>query len=393
MYTCGFRFMINTRTSFTVFFLAFCMAWPAKILAVQIEGIVLTEKGPVADAVVTAYPDYTSLLNRQGGIVSTPGEKPGQYQISLPKGKYYLVATGTDQGIPLFGYHGLNPLRIEEDYRWVPVIALPKNKSQCEPGFQGIGGRVLYKGVPVAHSSISVYALEEEPFRGMGLQTNTAPEDGSFWFDLDPGTYVVIARKRKGGGAIGPIRKGDLLCYYSENPIRLLPAQSCMIDISCYPRNDIDAFLARDAKDPRGKKEEERRLASLQQTDESDSSRILGKEIDKPAVIAGRVTDLDGIPLGDLYIYAYPTGDVPLFQMYVLRLKTEYMTRTDANGFFRLELGSGSYYLVAREKIGDAPVAGEYYGIFEESPNHSIDLTPNEVKTGVHIVAEPIMPE
>jgi hypothetical protein len=78
--------------------------------------------------------------------------------------------------------------------------------------------------------------------------------------------------------------------------------------------------------------------------------------------------------------------------MFVLRLKTEQMTRTDAKGFFRLELRSGHYYLVARERIGDAPVAGEYYGIYEGAPNHSISLKPNEILTGVHIIAEPIMP-
>lgn len=126
--------------------------------------------------------------------------------------------------------------------------------------------------------------------------------------------------------------------------------------------------------------------------DETDSTRLIAGDIKKPAFISGRVTTLEGIPLGDLYISAYPADDVSLFQMFVLRLKTEHMTRTDQKGFFRLELRNGPYYLVAREKIGDAPVAGEYYGIYEGSPNHSISLKPNEVKTGVHIVAESIMP-
>jgi hypothetical protein len=362
------------------------------VLALQLEGVVLSENGSVVDAVVTAYPDYTSLRNQQNGLTSTPGEKPGQYRISLPQGKYYLVASGSDHTTELYGYHGLNPLQIDEEYRWIPLILLPKNKAQCEPGFQGVGGRVLYKGLPLANSTVSVYALEDEPFRGMGLLTNTVPEDGSFWFDLDPGAYVLIARKRSAGRAIGPIKKGDLLCYFSNNPIQVLPAQSCMVDISCYPRDDLDAFLARDASDPRGKKEQKRRSASLHEMDETDSTRLLAGDIQKPAFISGRVTNLDGIPLSDLYISVYPTAEANLFQMYFLRMKTKHMTRTDKKGFFRLELGSGSYYLVAREKVGDAPLAGEYYGIYEGAPNHSISLKPNEVKAGVHIIAEPIMP-
>lgn len=385
--------MSNTRLLLSCLLIVWLIALPAGASALQIDGVVLSEKGPVTDAVVTAYPDYTSLRTGQNGLRSTPGEKPGQYRLTVPPGKYYLVAGGTDdQGSPLYGYHGLNPLQLTDGYHWIPIIALPLESARCEPGLPGIGGRVFYKGQPAANSSISVYALKDEPFRGMGLLTNTVPEDGAFWFDLAPGSYVLIARKRSAGGAIGPIRKGDLFCYAATNPLQIPPDRSCWIDISCYPRDDLDAFFAQDATDPRGKKEEGRRAASLRETDETGSIRLFGEAQKKPAVITGRVTDLSGIPLTGLYISAYPAEEVPLFQMYVLRLKTEHMTRTDANGFFRLELTNGSYYLVARERIGDAPVAGEYYGIYEENPNHSIDLKPNEVKTGVHIIAESIMP-
>lgn len=385
--------MTKTRFFFLLLLVSWTGAGSIEVFALQLEGVILSEKGPVTDATVTAYPDYTSLRNQKNGFTSTPGEKPGQYRISVPQGKYYLVASGSDgNDTSFYGYHGLNPLHVEEEYRWVPLMVLPENKAQCEPGFQGVGGRILYKGLPATGSSVSVYAMEDEPFRGMGLLTSTVPEDGSFWFDLDTGMYVIIARKRNGGGAIGPIRKGDLLCYFSGNPIQVLPARSCNIDISCYPRDDLDAFFVQGATDPRGKKERKRRSASLHEMDEADSTRLIAGDIRKAAFISGRVTDLDGIPLGDLYISAYPADNVRLFQMYVLRLKTEYMTKTDKRGFFRLELRNGPYYLVAREKIGDAPVAGEYYGIYEGTPNHSISLKPNEIKTGVHIVAESIMP-
>lgn len=375
--------------SFLTFFFAVC---PVTWATTQLEGVVLSEQGPVTDAVVTAFPDYASLVSQKNGIQSSPGEKPGQYRLSLPAGKYYLVANGHDDATPLYGYHGLNPIQVDEEYRWIPIIAMPLSKIKCESGFQGVGGQVLYKGEPVANSSISVYTIKDEPFRGMGLLTNTVPEDGSFWFDLDPGSYVLVARKRSAGGAIGPIRKGDLLCYFSSNPVQVFPGQSCTADISCYPRDDIDSYLAQDASDPRGRKQEKRRSASLKEMDEEDSARLLAGDIKKPAFITGRVTTLNGLPLNDLYISAYPATDDNLFQMYFLRLKTEHMTRTDNKGFFRLELRSGSYYLVARERVGDAPIAGEYYGIYEGSPNHSIKLDPNEIKTGVHIVAESIMP-
>ncbi|GAB4343580.1 MAG: hypothetical protein Kow0089_19460 [Desulfobulbaceae bacterium] len=383
---------LGMKGIFFVTLLLCSLAFPSHPLqALQLEGVVLSEHGPVTDAVVTAYPDYEALLQKRDGVRSLPGEKPGQYRLTLEEGSYYLEAVGSENGLPLYGYHGLNPLQIREAYRWVPIMALPVMHPSCEPGFQGLGGRILYKGRPVPGSSVSIYTLEEEPFRGMGLLTNTVPEDGSFWFDLDPGTYVLIARRRQGGGAIGPIRKGDLLCYAAANPLQVFPGESCVVDIPCYPRDDIDAFFAGDATDPRGKKEQKRRSASLREADETSSTRVIGGE-GKPAFLSGRVTTLEGLPLEGLYISAYPADEVPLFQMYVLRMKTEYMTRTDRKGFFRLNLTGGTYYLVARERVGDAPVAGEYYGIYEGSPNHSITLAPDEIKTGVHIVAESIMP-
>lgn len=383
-----------TVTRFLPFlYLLICSAaCSAEAFALQLEGVVLSRTGPVADGMVTAYPDYAALRTGQNGIVSTAGEKPGQYRLTLPAGKYYLVATGTEQGVRLYGYHGLNPIHVVEEYRWVPILALPENSTRCEPGPPGVGGQVLYNGLPAVGSSISVYALTDEPFRGMGLLTNTVAEDGSFWFDLNPGEYVLLARKRGAGGAIGPIKKGDLLCYFSANPIQVRPEQACEVDISCYPRDSVDLFLAQGAIDPRGRKEETRRAASLREADEKDSTRLLAGRGSRPAFVTGRVTDPTLIPLADLYISAYPADEVPLFQMYVLRLKTEHMTRTDEKGFFRLELGSGTYYLVAREKVGDAPLAGEYYGIYEGTPNHSFTVKPGEVMSGVHIVAETIMP-
>lgn len=384
--------MASARFHFPFFFAFLLFFSSIEAFALQLEGVVLSSKGPVPDSEVRAYPDYASLSSRTNGYVSSPGEKPGQYRLSLPEGKYYLVATGIEEEKQLYGYHGLNPIHVREEYRWIPILVQPVESASCAPGYQGLGGQVLYKGEPVPDSSISVYSLTDEPFRGMGMLTNTAYDDGTFWFDLDPGTYVVIARKRFGRGAIGPVRRGDLLCYYSGNPVEVLPGQECSIEISCYPRDDVDAFFARDAADPRGRKQEQRRAASLKEADETDSTRQFIGESVTPSLVSGRVTDLAGLPLADLYVTAYPADEVKLFQMYVLRLRTEYMARTDANGFFRLELKRGSYYLVARERVGDAPIAGEYYGIYEGTPNHSFELKPGEVKTGVHVIAESIMP-
>lgn len=367
-----------------------CAGWISPARATTIEGIVLTDKGPATSPSVQAYASFTDLRQQTNAIVSTPGSKPGQYSLELPPGKYYLTATSHDHEHSLFAYHGLNPITISGSKQWIPFFVLPVHPSQCEPGFQGIGGRALYKDQPIDSGSVSVYTLEDEPFRGMGVLTNSITEDGSFWFDLAPGNYVVVARQRQDNALIGPLKKGDLFCYSAANPIAVHPANSCQVDLLCYPRDNLDRYLSQEAEDPRGKKQIARRDTSL----ESATLQEAGKNgISGPvSIIAGRVTALDDTPMPGLIVSAYPADDLPLFQMYILRFKSDYITKTDANGFFRLVVKPGSYYIVTREKVGDAPNAHENYGIYEGSANHSLTVASGENINGIHLLVEPIMP-
>jgi hypothetical protein len=225
----------------------------------------------------------------------------------------------------------------------------------------------------------------------MGVLTNSIADDGRFWFDLAPGSYVLIARQRQDEAAIGPLKKSDLFCYASANPIEVNPATSCQVDLLCYPRDDLDHFLGKDVEDPRGKRLATRQDSSLQKASMQAGKRSGGA--DGPiSIIAGRVTDLDGAPMPGLVVSAYPADDLPLFQMYVLRFKSNFLAKTDAKGFFRLEMDPGSYYIVAREKVGDAPNVGEHYGLYEGSANHSLAVGSGETKTGIQILVEKIMP-
>ena len=126
-----------------------------------------------ADAVVHAYPDVESLFNKKNGISSRPGEKPGQFKLSLPPGNYYLVAEGTVDDIAMFSYHGINPISITDQSHWIPFFALETPPVRFEPGTTGISGTVYYKGAALAGGTVSVYQLSDTQFRGMGLFTNS----------------------------------------------------------------------------------------------------------------------------------------------------------------------------------------------------------------------------
>lgn len=363
-------------------------------LAAAVEGIVLSPAGPLAGATVRAYPDFLSLVDNSNSISSEPGEKAGQFKMELAPGTYYLVARGVLDGREMFGYHGLNPISIDEKYRWLPFFTVESSSVSYADGPQGIGGTVQYKGIPLAGGAISVYSLSDPGFRGMGLLTNTIDENGNFWFELEPGQYVIVARKRADGNNMGPLKKGDLFCFPQANPVQVLPSKYGEMTISCYPRDDIDAFLADSKSDPRGRRQPKRRTASLWETEFEDASKIRQQlMLQRPESIGGTVSDVSGTPVQGLYVTAYPADQFPLFQMFAIRLISDHMARTDENGRYQLALEAGkSYYLVAREKIGEAPDHLEFYGLYEGSPNHSITVGPDIDRSKVDIVVERIMP-
>lgn len=370
----------------------YCLGY-SNSFAARVEGIVITPAGPLAESRVLAYPDFDFLASGANAIESEPGEKPGQFRMELTPGKYYFIACGSQDGNRMYSYHGLNPVAVTEDYLWLPFFAVQSSRSEYSAGPPGIGGVILYKGTPLQSGMVSVYPLSSTGFRGMGLLTNSLDENGRFWFDLEPGSYVVIARKRRANTNMGPLQKGDLFCYADANPIQVKEMESSELTIFCYPRDDLNSFLENRGQDPRGRREERRRTASLHETEIEDAARIRAVMLQRPVQVSGTVTDLAGKPMEGLYVSAYPADQFPLFQMYVIRMITDHMAKTDENGWYEFALESGrSYYLVAREIIGEAPDHLEYYGLYEGSANHSILVGPRVDTSQVDITVEQIMP-
>jgi hypothetical protein len=68
-----------------------------------------------------------------------------------------------------------------------------------------------------------VYGDAATNFRGMGLAAVPAGEDGRFRIKLPPGSYYLLARKRRGGGMYGPPGRDDYIGYYPGNPVTVRP--------------------------------------------------------------------------------------------------------------------------------------------------------------------------
>jgi hypothetical protein len=367
------------------------LAQPVPLPAATIEGVVFSSRGPVAGATVYAYPDYQALAENSQAIVSVPGEREGQYRLQLEPGRYYLLARAREDGRRLFSYHGVNPITLGDDYRWLPFLLVAEKEGSCSASdYRGISGRVYYRDQPLDDGVVSVYPWQEGKFRGMGLLTNTLDAKGAFHFSLEPGTYVVIARKKQEARGIGPVHRGDLFCYPSANPVTLAAGQLCEIEMSCYPRDELPHYLAADAVNPQGRRHESRRQASLF---DLQPAEVPTPTTTRPTIIAGRVTDPAGKPRPGLVVTAYPAQGLALFQMHVVRLITDNIAHTDRDGRYRLEISEpGRFYLQAREKMGEAPVPREYFGLYEGNANHSVVIESGRTLNDIDLVVDRIMP-
>ncbi|WP_298272305.1 right-handed parallel beta-helix repeat-containing protein [Geobacter sp.] len=339
-------------------------AIPAAATAAVVEGVVLTENGPLRGATVRAYDRLDDVGGANTRAVSAAGGKPGFYRLELPPGEYYLVAEGKNDQGSFFAFHGANPVRIGEEGIWLPFTATPKTAlSAREAEAPAVAGRVTFKGAPVSGARVSLYPLRDGTFRGMGLATRTTGADGRFLFTPESGEYLVVARKRMDGRAGMPLKTGDLFCYAPGNPVVVSENAEVSFELPCYPRDDLQGFLEPGAVVRRTNAQ----LVRFREKRNEPAALSLS--------IAGRVTDLDGKPVAGLTVSAYRADPGQPFQMHFVRLMAEAMAVTDPRGEYVLKLREkGSYYLVARELAGGAPRKGERYGLYAGNVDHMVLL-------------------
>ncbi|MSM39656.1 MAG: hypothetical protein GJT30_08575 [Geobacter sp.] len=331
--------------------------------AAEIEGVVLNEAGPVPGGQVKAYARLADIASGTPLAVSTTGDKPGFYRLELPAGKYYLVAEGTVADTAYFAFHGANPVVAGDEKLWLPFAVVPHRApvSRAAPA-TALSGTVTYHGQPVSVAQVSLYGAAGGRFKGLGLLSNVTAADGAFRFSVAPGSYLVVARKRAAADGSMQLRKGDLFCFYPGNPLHVADNEELSIELPCYPKDDVDGFLGAGAS----VKKSREGLARFR-----DKGATAARE---GSVLAGRVVDIAGRPV-KISVQAYRLAQGKPFLMHYLRLMPDRQAETAADGSFRLSLPSdGDYAVVAREYAGQAPLKGEWYGLYEGNVDHAVSV-------------------
>lgn len=321
----------------------------------QVSGKVTVggEKIPVAGIRIVAYPLEALQLRGAPSATSAATGADGLFNLELPSGSYYFIATGEKY----YSYYGRNPVTVPaggiEELNLSLVERDPPPPNAAPQVRTGIIGELTYAGKPLAGVIVSVYTDLNSRLKGMGLvRTVPTGPDGIFEAPLDPGTYYLVARKRNNGDLMGPLRAGDYFGYFAANPIRITEGQV------------VKASIA---------------MVEVPEKINRLSDRVFGE-----TSIAGTVVDAAGEPLAGIRVLLYPD---PL----MLNRPLFVSQPSSAEGHFVLSFPNGGvYYLSARDKLGGPPAPGELYGRFLGTPDSSIRVETGDHLTDIKIMVEPV---
>lgn len=99
-------------------------------------------------------------------------------------------------------------------------------------GKTGIMGVVLNdQNQPVSNAYLYIYRSLSSRLMGPADFMEKSDEQGNFFFDIPEGEYYLVVRKRMHGGDAGPLKQGDRVAIYKQNPIKVYPDKISFVNI------------------------------------------------------------------------------------------------------------------------------------------------------------------
>lgn len=322
-------------------------------LAALIEGKATVSAGAVPGVVVVAYPEGALAFTGQAPHRSQATAEDGLFALDLPAGRYYLFAEGRQ----LSAFYGRNPITVPEhgltdvNLLLTPVnLAGPETETALE---SGIVGTVSLDGQPVPSAIVTVYPDLSSQLKGMGLgMAQPTDQQGYFELPLAAGTYYLVVRVRQGGQMAGPLKAGDLFGYLAGNPLVVAEGGLARVHI---PLIEVPEKISR------------------------HSAKLFGE-----TSISGQVLDQEGAPVAGLQVLLYTDSMMLNRPLYVSQ-------KTGPDGRYQLSFPvGGHYYLCARNELGGTPAPGEFYGRYQGTPDHSIQIDTGKSLDNIEIVVDEV---
>jgi len=323
-----------------------------------VKGKVMFNQKPLYDAEIQVFLKEEKEKETPPIKVVASDEK-GEFSLTLPKGKYFLVAKKKyeEQGEVdmLFGNYPFNPVILSKDTQlkdWELESKKTKVKFAKESGINGkVTGFKNYRNVRVY-----VYSSESGDLKGPNyLNKAKIDENGSFTINLPEGKYFVVVRERK-NSTFGLLKEGDLTGEYKQNPV--IVKKNDYVDVGKIQISPVDTKKVSEVNEK-------------------------GVTLRGVAQLSGIVVDQKGKPVKNVYVLLYDNAEM-------VGRPTLISTPTNADGKFIVSITKpGKYYIGARSKIGGPAEPGELIGTYLGSADKSVKIEAGKkitIKIEVHEV-------
>ncbi len=292
-------------------------------------------------------------------VGSTTSGENGDFELGLPKGRFYLTArkrpgSAGSAGM-LYGTTGDLPVNVGAGYLMIPDIYLSDSGRLGEVADSGvqIKGRIIYgnTGMPGAH----VYLYPGNMKRGPGyIGRVRSGEGGEFVLRASPGRYTLTTRFSRRGEGLGTVEKDDLVGEYSRNPFDVGQYQ---LKIGEVVLHEADSELWRE-------------------------NRWGSKEIG--LTVIGVVRNEEDGPVSGVYAF--------LYRDYRMVGKPDAISApTGDDGYFVVKAPSpGSYYLGVRNRFGGPAEPGELMGVYGERGARAIVVDSEKAPPPFEIVVREV---
>jgi hypothetical protein len=259
----------------------------------------------------------------------------GRAAVALPPGAWFVSARASDP--PLFGWYGSNPVTVRPGEHLelvlpaVPLAPAP-TVSVVSAGEEGLSGVVAGDEGLVA-ASVALYLDASTQFRGPGYLEAQAGPDGRFAVSLSPGRYWVVARRRGGPQAFGPLEVGDVFGFFPGNPVTVREGEQVDVRIPV--------------------------VRVLKKSGWSGPSELRAR-------VGGTIRDAGGRPLAGYRAFLH--AKAPMLG------KPEFASEpSGADGAYAIWVDrEGTYYLGARAEIGRSREQGEAIGLYRGAPGGAV---------------------
>lgn len=286
---------------------------------------------------------------------SAETDKDGYYQIKINEGVYFVEAKKNINNKNYIGFSGKNPILLTEDsyigIKLLPESKLSKRKLKNTDIILLI--KCFYNGKPVESARVYLY-LKEKDIKGMPyVYSNLTNKNGVTKIDnVLEGNYYIVVRKKTDDFPLGPIREGDLIGFFSKNPLEVKEGYQYNLEIHLFEKVQDEVTKPVDTK---------------------KGIKILGKAIDE-----------NGNPVSGVYAFLYTKKEMGHERPVSISSKTK-----DDGKFELIAPFPGKYYLGVRQYYGGTPIQGELYGLYDKTYDHHINVFENI--TGILIKTKKIL--